>query len=115
MSGGIVTDSSSVTQMLKRTGELSALASATLSDLDGMADHSVGNTITYAVALKNIGTTTVTSIKISSAVVLNQFERKWHGRRFERFMLAFRLKVFCGTRSPSQYFCVSFEANRYFW
>lgn len=75
VSGGIVVDSSFATQTLQTSGMLSALAPATLSDSDGVDGDSAGDIITYAITLNNTGTTTITSIKISSDMLLSQFER----------------------------------------
>lgn len=74
-SGGFVTNSTTVTQALARTGVLSARASTSVVDSDNSAVDSAGDKVACNVVLTNTGTTTLSSITISSTALLSQFER----------------------------------------
>lgn len=74
-SGGFITNSSTATQYLERKGELSASARAVVIDSDGIVGDSAGDTIEYTIELTNTGTTSLTSISVSSALLLDQYER----------------------------------------
>lgn len=65
-SGGPITNSSNTTQLLRRTGVLSADAYCTIRDTDDMVGHSAGDTIDYNIDLTNTGTTTLTMITVSA-------------------------------------------------
>lgn len=72
MSGGFITNSSTVTQTLQRTGVLSSVATSSFEDTDGTAGDSAGDSMFYKISLNNTGTTTLTTIVVSSAVLVAQ-------------------------------------------
>lgn len=67
-----MTDSSTVTQSLKRTGILSAVAACLVRDTDGITGDSAGDSIAYTITLANTGTTTLTDMSVSSATLMAQ-------------------------------------------
>lgn len=74
-SGGFITQSSNVTQSLKRIAILSATAKSTIKDTDEIEGDSAGDHMTYRIDLNNTGTTTLSAISVSSAILEYQKER----------------------------------------
>ncbi|CAN0092424.1 unnamed protein product, partial [Sphacelaria rigidula] len=67
--GDAVTTSSSITQTLHRTAGVATSVNATMRDSDLVPGDSAGDTIQYMIQLVNEGTTTLTGISVSSALL----------------------------------------------
>lgn len=68
-SGGFITDSTTATQPLERTGVLSSVTSFPTAVF---GDDSAGDTTIFKITLTNTGTTTLTMISVSSAALVEQ-------------------------------------------
>ncbi|CAM9655711.1 unnamed protein product, partial [Sphacelaria rigidula] len=68
--GDAVTTSSTATQTLHRTAGVATSVNATMRDSDSVAGDSAGDTIQYIIKLINEGTTTLTGINVSSALLM---------------------------------------------
>lgn len=73
--GSPVTDADTAVQPLKRTGSVLVSASTKAEYDAGVAGDSAGDTIQFKIILVNTGTTTLSSMSVSSAQLLEQFER----------------------------------------
>lgn len=73
--GGSITNSSTAVQLLERTGICFVSATTTVEDDTGLAGDSAGDKIKYTITLDNTGSTTLTSITVSSDQLLAQLER----------------------------------------
>ena len=78
--GWVITNSSSVTQRLERTGVLSAEATCDIEDTDSFAGHSAGDDIEYTVVLRNDGTTTLTMLEVTAGLLLPERYGRRSGR-----------------------------------
>lgn len=73
--GGSVKDSDVAIQLLDRTGMVAVSVNATVANDTGNVGDSAGDMIELIVSLVNKGTTTLSSITVSSIQLLEQFER----------------------------------------
>lgn len=68
--GWTITNSSSATQALQRTGVLSAEATCDIQEADSIEGHSAGDDIACTIKLANDGTTTLTMIEVTAGLFL---------------------------------------------
>lgn len=74
-SGGIITNSSTATEALSRTADLVVSIGAVVVDSNATSGDSAGDTIIYTFGVENNGTTTLSDISASSALLLAQPSR----------------------------------------
>ncbi len=91
VSGGVVEDEASTTQLLRSKSEVSSSTSTTLVDSDGVDGASASDLIEYKIDLINTGTTTLRDIVVSDPILTEQLQR--YESAVNRFMPMFRCGV----------------------